>query len=151
MHSVPRTEVPAARNSLRESTKRSTAQRVTKGPSSPSVDGTKGSGQEWFSAIPNRIADRNAIGGRSKPGSGPPPGPRLSVVAHSLGRIRPGISFFCFSGISALLRSKSIRRLRKRHQSPAEFSVATPCHGVARKYSRFRAVLKQSTRWSMFI
>src|SRR5215471_11975893 len=75
VRSVPRTGVPAARNSLRESTKSRTAQRVTKGPSRPSVDGTKGSGQTWFSAIPNRIEDRNTIGGLSKPGSGPPPGP----------------------------------------------------------------------------
>src|SRR5215469_7608888 len=92
VRSVPRTEVPAARNSLRESTKRSTAQRVTKGPSSPSVDGTKGSGQEWFSAIPNRIADTNTIGGLSKPGSGPPPGPvsaLLLIFSREYGREIP--------------------------------------------------------------
>src|SRR5215467_9848977 len=73
LRSLPRTEVPAARNSLRESTKSSTAQRVTKAPSNVRVEGTKGTGQIRFSPIPDRIAARKTIGGLSKPGNGPPP------------------------------------------------------------------------------
>src|SRR5215471_14991981 len=72
VRSDPRTEVPARRNSRKESRKRSTAQTAAMGPSIARVDGLKGSGLTWFSAIPNRIADRKTRGGLSKPGNGPP-------------------------------------------------------------------------------
>src|SRR5437588_7811628 len=66
---VPRTEVPRARNSLSESTKRSTAAKTITGPAITSADGMKRKGQIKFSTTPRAIAARSTSGGLSRPGT----------------------------------------------------------------------------------